>query len=71
MREELKLKGQLPGLIKKIVASYSQAPDITHLEGFALPDHDFRRHEILAKRPGHGQGAGGIDQEHASGFAGA
>ena len=38
MREELKLKGRLPGLIKDIVAGYSRTTEINHLEGTALPD---------------------------------
>jgi serine O-acetyltransferase len=40
MREELKLKGRLPGLIKDIVASYARTTEINHLECTALPDRE-------------------------------
>ncbi len=40
MREELKLKGHLPALIRKIVAGYARTPQMNHLEGTALPDRE-------------------------------
>jgi serine O-acetyltransferase len=40
MREELKLKGRLPGLIKEVVAGYARTAEINHLEGTLLPDRE-------------------------------
>lgn len=40
MREELKMKGRLPDLIRAIVESYGRTPRMNHLEGLALPDRD-------------------------------
>lgn len=40
MREELKMKGRLPSLIKAIVDGYSLTRKMNHLEGLALPDRE-------------------------------
>jgi len=40
MREELKLKGRLPGLIRSIVDGYAKTGRMNHLEGLALPDRE-------------------------------
>jgi len=40
MRDELKMKGLLPGLVKEIVESYEHTKEINHIEGSALPDRD-------------------------------
>jgi len=40
MREELKLKGRLPSLVRAIVESYARTREINHLAGTALPDRE-------------------------------
>ena len=40
MREELKFKGRLPGLIRSIVDGYAKTGRMNHLEGLALPDRE-------------------------------
>ncbi len=40
MREELKMKGLLPALIREIVESYQHTTEINHLAGTLLPDRE-------------------------------